>query len=71
MTKKMLGVHNTSPEIIAAIELLADGDENLAHDIWYDPTEEEILAIWKQVTKNGLMPATDFQWGESGTKWYP
>lgn len=59
----------TSAEILDAIYSLADGNEAIAHRIWANPSEEELLAIWEIVTKNGLLPAGDFCYGASGDKW--
>jgi plasmid stability protein len=58
----------TSPEIMEAIADLAKNPAE-AERIWQDPTEEEDLAIWERVTKNGLLPADDFFWGEMGSAW--
>jgi len=59
----------TDQEIIDAIWWLANEDEAKAERIWQDPTNEEMLAIWERVTKNGLVPAYEFCWGESGSHW--
>lgn len=63
-----LDVHATSPEILSAIKWLAR-DSAEEHRIWQDPTEEEVLAIFERVTQNGLIPATEFVWGESDNQW--
>lgn len=59
----------TSDEIMEAIAWLADGDFKRAVRIWEDPTDEEWLAIWERVTKNGLHPANEFFWGAAGRQW--
>ena len=56
----------TSQEIINAIWSISKTD---AERIWSEPDQDELLAIWEIVTKNGLLPATDFCWGASGTQW--
>lgn len=59
----------TSDEIMEAIAWLASGNFKRAVRIWEDPTEEERLAIWEYVTKNGLHPANGFFWGAAGRRW--
>ena len=71
----------TSPEIMSAILWVARGcdaeriwfalgeDETEAERIWADPSDAELLAIWERVTKNGLINASEFCWGASGSDW--
>ena len=59
----------TSPELMDAILFVADGNESEAVRIWEEPTAEEAVSIWERVTKNGLVPLTEFCWGASGSKW--
>jgi len=59
----------TSREIIEAIWFVSSQNEQEAVRIWEDPTEAEALAIWKRVTKNGLVLSSDFCWGEAGSGW--
>ncbi len=59
----------TSVEIMEAIEWLADGKTKTANRIWEAPTELEMNTIWERVTKNGLVPSSDFCWGEEGNRW--
>lgn len=60
----------TSPEILSAILWLAGGDERVADRVWEDPTDAEALAVWERVTKNGLIPSTEFCWGrDTGAQW--
>jgi len=59
----------TSPEIMAACLQLACNNESDALVIWDDPSESELIAVWKIVTKNGLIPAVQFFWGEFGSDW--
>lgn len=59
----------TSPELMDAILFVADGNESEAVRIWEEPTAEEAVSIWERVTKNGLVPSTEFCWGASGSKW--
>ena len=71
----------TSQEIMSAILWVARGrdaeriwadpseDETEAERIWAAPSEAEMLAIWERVTKNGLIDASEFCWGASGSDW--
>lgn len=60
----------TSLELMRAILLVAQGDEDIAERIWEDPTDAETFAIWEIVTQNGLIPSTEFCWGKSaGSNW--
>lgn len=60
---------DTSPAILEAIWRAAGGDEVLAARIHQDPTEEEKIAIWERVTKNGLIDARVHRWGTLGYEW--
>lgn len=60
----------TSPELMEAILAVAGGDEAEAERIWTDgPDAEELALIVARVTKDGLIPATEFCWGASGSRW--
>ena len=58
----------TSPKLMAAILKVA-GSENDAVKVWEAPTEDQKIAIWEVVTKNGLIDASELCWGESGDSW--
>ena len=60
---------NTSPELMKAILFIAGGDDGEAVAIWADPSAAQMLAIWENVTNNGLRDSTDFCWGEEGYQW--
>ena len=59
----------TSIELMEAILKVAGDNKVEAASIWEDPTEEQKIAIWEVATKNGLIDASDFCWGESGDSW--
>lgn len=59
----------TSQEILRAIWWLVREDEHMAYHMWRDPSERAFLLIWAMVTKNGHIPASEFQWGKAGSKW--
>ena len=52
----------TDIEVAKAIFEIASGEDE-ADAIWEDPTEEQWIAIWEIVTKNGLLDGNDFPWG--------
>lgn len=58
----------TSVEIMIAITYCAH-DEEEAIAIWEDPSPEQVLAIWENVTDNGLHDSRDFCWGASEDRW--
>jgi len=58
----------TSQEILDAIAACS-ADRTEQERIWNDPTEEELIAIWEFVTKNGLIASTAFFWGVEGHRW--
>lgn len=58
----------TSPEIILAINEIAPNSA-IAEQIWEDPSEADLIAIWEIVTKNGLLDASTFCWGAAGADW--
>lgn len=60
---------NTSSELMDAIFLVAGKSDSEAVRVWEDPTEPETLAIWEIVTKNGLIPSSQFIWGAAGREW--
>jgi hypothetical protein len=59
----------TSPEIMDAIEFLANGNDELAGRIWAEPTLPELIAIQERATKNGLIDASDLYWGAASNRW--
>ena len=59
----------TSIELMEAILKTARDNEVEAVSIWEDPTEEQLIAVWEVVTKNGLSDASEFCWGESVDSW--
>jgi hypothetical protein len=59
----------TSEEIIKAIHSVASGNDDEAERIWEAPIPEELIAIWEAVTKNGLIPSTNFVWGHECQYW--
>lgn len=59
----------TSTEIMEAILYVAGNNETQAERIWTEPTFDELLAICERVTKNGLIPSSEFCWGASGSDW--
>jgi len=57
----------TDTEIMKAIFKI---DSKNPERVWSDPTQSEFFAIWGIVTKNGLIPSTDFCWGDEGDTWF-
>ena len=58
----------TSPEIILAINAIAPNNA-IAEQIWEDPSEADLIAIWAAVTNNGAIDASTFCWGAAGSDW--
>ena len=59
----------TSTELMEAIFYTSGKSEKLAERIWAEPTNDELIAIWERVTKNGNIESTDFCWGAAGSRW--
>lgn len=59
----------TSIEIMEAIFRIAGGDDDVAVRVWEEPTETELINIWEDVTKNGLLSPSLYCWGDMGSKW--
>lgn len=57
----------TSVEIIEALVKVV-GEDGLM-EAWEAPTDEEYLAVWEIVAKNGMIPADNFCWGAAGSYW--
>jgi hypothetical protein len=38
-------------------------------DILSEPTYEEALAVWENVTGNGMRPANQYNWGAAASAW--
>jgi len=57
----------TDTEIMKAIFKI---DSKNPERVWSDPTQAELIVIWEVVTKNGLIPSTDFCWGVEGSEWH-
>lgn len=54
----------TSTEVAEAIFSIAR-NETEAQRIWEDPDNAEIVAVAEIVTKNHMLDAADYQWGEN------
>lgn len=59
----------TSVEIMEAILKVANGNEQIAEQIWEDASDAELVAIIEIVTNNGMHETTDFVWGAAGEEW--
>lgn len=59
----------TSPQIMDAIWTVSRRDEAAANRIWEAPDGAELVAIWENVTKNGLIDESTFFWGAAGNDW--
>jgi len=58
----------TSTEIMSAISNIARSESDAVR-IWEEPCQSEMIAVWERVTKNGLIDASEFCWGASGSDW--
>jgi len=54
--------HETAIEIANVIFEMADSNDD-AERIWQNPTDSEILEIWKKATHGELLNASDLFWG--------
>jgi len=59
--------HETSIEIMRAIESIAHSDQD-AERIWQSPTDHEVEQIREHVTADGSV-ADDYCWGAAGSIW--
>lgn len=63
MNRHWAQTHETDIRIAEAIAYLAEGDSNEAERIWQDPTDAEIITIWRRATHRGRLDDQEMQWG--------